>query len=124
MDIAVLLKEDMECNGHGNRASYEKVGELAEHYGVTQKIVHKIKKKLVENIDCPMTDFTRQFNKRGRKKINRETLQQAVAALPSVKCQNYQSIDFSNTSIPHGYLAYDTGEELMCAFLLSLTGPL
>ena len=39
-----------------------------------------------------MTNFTRQFSKCGRKKFDREVLQQTVAGIKLVKCQNFRSI--------------------------------
>ena len=88
--IAVLLKHDIQR--HGNRGSYGKVAQLAAEFNVTRKTIHTIKKKLVENVDRPFSDFTRQFSKCGRKKFNREVVQQQIAGIELAKRQNVRSI--------------------------------
>ena len=88
--IAVLLKDNMAL--HGNRGSHGKVTELVARFNVTPKTISQIRKKLVENINRSISDFAPQFHKRGRKKFDREALQQTVAAIPLFERQNFPSI--------------------------------
>ena len=87
MAIAVLLKDDVAL--HGNQGSRGKVTELAARFNVSRQIIHRIKKKLLENVDRPISDFAPQFHKRGRKKFDREVLQQTVAGIELAKRQTF-----------------------------------